>query len=82
MSWVLLGSSLIFYFVAIDRNHYQRKVRAETYTRQDTGAPASNYNQQTFILLPRTALQMLFLLLITGSLCIVNGMPKWQELRC
>ena len=44
INWVLLGSSLIFYFVAIDLRstiHYRRKMRAETYTRQGTGAPAS-----------------------------------------
>jgi hypothetical protein len=36
---VKIGSSLIFYFVAIDD---PRKMQAETYTRRGTGCPASN----------------------------------------
>jgi hypothetical protein len=45
--WVKICSSLNFYFVAIDDDWRSTiadplKMRAETYTRQGTGAPASN----------------------------------------
>ena len=40
LNLVLLGSSLIFYFVAID--DWRSNNRAETYTRLGAGAPASN----------------------------------------
>jgi hypothetical protein len=40
--WVQIGSSLIFYFVAID-DWSPPQMHAETYTRLGTGAPASYY---------------------------------------
>jgi hypothetical protein len=41
INWALLGSSLIFYFVAINDDR-KSTMCAETYTRPGTGAPASN----------------------------------------
>jgi hypothetical protein len=41
INWALLGSSLIFYFVAINDDR-KSTICAETYTRLGTGDPASN----------------------------------------
>ena len=41
INWALLGSSLIFYFVAINDDR-KSTMCAETYTRLGTGTPASN----------------------------------------
>jgi hypothetical protein len=43
-NWGKLGSSLIFYFVAVDDReiHYPWQMQAETYTRLGHSAPASN----------------------------------------
>jgi hypothetical protein len=43
--WIIggkLGSSLIFYFVAIEENWRSTKNASETYTRQGHRCPASN----------------------------------------
>jgi hypothetical protein len=44
----LLGSSLIFYFVAID--DWRLPMHAETYTRLGTSAPANNYSLKARLL--------------------------------
>ena len=58
INWVLLGSSLIFYFVTIQEIWGSTigsplKMRAETYTRPGTSAPASKNRQNMSVTLPK-----------------------------
>jgi hypothetical protein len=76
INWALLGSSLIFYFVAIKDNR-KSTMCAETYTRLGTGAPASNkawicenlYFLDSYIMHSYYEIEMIFTVFKGGRVC-------------